>query len=214
MYDFSLIDKFSESREISSEEDDKKHAIHDQQCDDQQLVDLNHLNTVIHQTLKVYNKEVLNVSHINQEIDRLHRKNTKLNEKLNQFIGNMDDIQKFVESNYTQSNPKYQGILDNISESQCVIRSCLDCIDQYTEIESNASKEDYRHSVDKINSINQVFTVAKLNKHSCPICLRNECTHFTLPCGHVYCEECSKKISVSCFVCRENIFKISPLFFA
>jgi len=211
MYDFSLIDKLSESCEISSK-DKKKHTNSDQLCDDQ-LVDLNHLNTVIQETLKVYNKEVLNVSHINQEIDRLDRKNNKLKEKLQQMITNMDDIQKFVASNYSESNPKYKAIMTNIETTQSTITVCLDNIDQYTSIESESHKDDYEKSVDKINSINQVFTVAKLNKHSCPICLRNECTHFTLPCGHVYCEECSQKMSVTCFVCRENIFKISPLFF-
>jgi Mg2+ and Co2+ transporter CorA len=212
MYDFSLIDKFSESFESSSE-DKQKHTVNNDQSNDDQVVDLNHLNTVIQETLKVYNKEVLNVSHINQEIDRLDRKNIKLKEKLKQLITNMDDIHKFVESNYSESNSKYQEIMDNIKTIQSTIVSCLDNIDEYKEIESNSHQDDYQKSVHKINSINQVFTVAKLNKHSCPICLRNECTHFTLPCGHVYCEECSQKMSVTCFVCRENIFKISPLFF-
>lgn len=204
MYDFSLIDKLSESCETTENAD---------QQNNNQLVDLNHLNTVIQETLKVYNKEVLNVSQINQEIDRLDRKNVKLKDKLCQMDASMNDIHNFIETNYSDKNDVYRRIIDNIKITQSMIATCLDNIDEYTEIESNLHKDDYKKSVDKINSINQVFTVAKLNKHSCPICLRNECSHFTLPCGHVYCQECSKKISVTCFVCRENIYKISPLFF-
>ena len=208
MYDFSLIDKLSKSCDTKHEESESP-----ENCDEYNVLDLDDLNLVIKKTLMVYNKEVLNVSQINQEVDRLDRKNVKLKEKLKQIDSSMNDIQKFVESNYCETNIKYLSIMENIKSTQLTIETCLENIDEYTEVESNLHKDEYKISVDKINSINKIFTVAKINKHSCPICLKNETSHFALPCGHVYCEECSKKLSVTCFVCRENIFKISPLFF-
>lgn len=214
MYDFSLLDKFeecsSESNDLTSDTFMKETSMEE--------INLESLNSVIQDALKVYNKEVLNASHINQEMDRLNNKNAKVKEELEHIKNGIADISKYIASNYKkncceENIQTYNNISENISVVSGALDECLSNMNKYAENESKSHKKDYDQSIDKINSLNQIFTIAKLNKHACPICLRNESTHFTLPCGHVYCEDCSKKLSVTCFICRQNIFKVSPLFF-
>lgn len=212
MYDFSLLDKFESSTGSNDSSSDSNTNSPSNE------INLDSLNSVIQDALAVYNKEVLNVSHINQEMDRLNNKNKKVIEELEHIKSGIADISKYIVSNYkTNCCEENMQIYNNISANILTIGEALsECVlnmNDYAENESKSRKNDYGKSIDKINSLNQIFTVAKLNKHACPICLRNECTHFTLPCGHVYCEDCSKKLSVTCFICRQNIFKVSPLFF-
>jgi hypothetical protein len=201
MYDFSLIDimenGFSNIPEASV---GKSNMIN--------------LNSVIKEALHVYNKEVLNISKINQNMDRLHRKNEKLINQLNNMNVTLLDASKYVASNYNDNNVHYNNITYNIKSMRDNLDSCMCNINEYTIDESKIYKDTYDESLSTINSLNEVFTIAKFNKHSCPICLRNESTHFTLPCGHVYCKECSQKITVTCFICRQNVFKVNPLFFS
>lgn len=208
MYDFSLIDRMK-----NTEPND--HSSSSSSNDDVLSLDLENINNVIHDALHVYNEEVLNVSTINQSMDRLNRKNEKVKGKLNDMTKTISDVSTYISSNYEdEDNPTYKDIIDNIQTISVSIDSCLSNIDIYSENENMKYSEVYNSSLDKINSLFNVFTLAKFNRHSCPICLKNESTHFALPCGHVYCEECSNKISVTCFICRGNIFKVSPLFFS
>ena len=102
----------------------------------------------------------------------------------------------------------------NIVSLNEALNMCRSNIQTYTTKEKKQYIDVYDASIGKINALNGVFTIAKFNKHVCPICLKNETTHFTLPCGHVYCEECSKKITVTCFICRGNVYKVNSLFFS
>lgn len=200
MYDFSLIDKIK-SKESKNQSSNT-------------TLDLENLNLVIKDALGIYNHEVINVSKINQEIDRLNRKNDKMKNKLLDINKSISDVSTYISSNYDESISSYEDIMSNVRNMNESLTMCISNIELYTLQENLKYRDVYNTSLDKINALNEVFTIAKFNKHCCPICLKNESTHFTLPCGHVYCEECSKKITVTCFICRGNVYKVSPLFFS
>jgi hypothetical protein len=49
---------------------------------------------------------------------------------------------------------------------------------------------------------------------TCTICMSKEITHATLPCGHTYCEECSRSQVTSCYTCRVQVRDRVRLFFS
>lgn len=49
---------------------------------------------------------------------------------------------------------------------------------------------------------------------TCTICMTKEVTHATLPCGHTYCEECSRSQVTSCYTCRVQVRDRIRLFFS
>lgn len=48
----------------------------------------------------------------------------------------------------------------------------------------------------------------------CTICMTKEITHATIPCGHTYCEECSRTQVTSCYICRVQVRDRVRLFFS
>lgn len=49
--------------------------------------------------------------------------------------------------------------------------------------------------------------------HTCPICLTNDVSYYTAPCGHTVCKDCRAQLRTKCFMCRKNIDACHPLFF-
>lgn len=57
-------------------------------------------------------------------------------------------------------------------------------------------------------------TIKEVNStHICPICLSSNVESFLIPCGHTFCDKCIKKIRLSCFICRQEVQRVSQLFF-
>ena len=52
-----------------------------------------------------------------------------------------------------------------------------------------------------------------LNKYKCTICFENEVKICVTPCGHTFCDKCSKNLSNKCFVCNGAVIKKTTLFF-
>ncbi len=48
----------------------------------------------------------------------------------------------------------------------------------------------------------------------CTICMTKEITHATIPCGHTYCEDCSRTQVTSCYICRVQVRDRVRLFFS
>ena len=49
---------------------------------------------------------------------------------------------------------------------------------------------------------------------SCTICMNKEVSFAVTPCGHTYCDECSKAQTTACFICRVQIRDRVKLFFS
>jgi hypothetical protein len=48
----------------------------------------------------------------------------------------------------------------------------------------------------------------------CTICMARDVTHAVTPCGHTYCEECTRTQLTSCYICRVQIRDKMRLYFS
>lgn len=48
---------------------------------------------------------------------------------------------------------------------------------------------------------------------TCPVCMSAQVEVYIDPCGHTFCQKCSKKIYTNCGFCRAPIKKVNKLFF-
>jgi hypothetical protein len=58
-----------------------------------------------------------------------------------------------------------------------------------------------------LNEINSVTFVPL-----CTICVTNIVDSVIIPCGHTACQECLNKCDTTCYICRQDIIKITKLF--
>ena len=52
-----------------------------------------------------------------------------------------------------------------------------------------------------------------LNRFKCTICFENEVKICVTPCGHTFCNNCSKKLDKKCFACNGSVRGKTTLFF-
>lgn len=209
MFQFSLLDKLEHCAE-SNVYDDNNHEGSSSSLEDV----LTPLNDQLHKALDFYNTEIMKISLINQDMDRISKKNDKILEKFAMIKDMFQDLTKYIDTNYNNINSHCVNMKSTLEKMHHSLDDCITHVNGYYEEESNKVSVEYNTSLKKINSLDSIFKISKINEHLCPICIRNQSTHFTLPCGHVYCEDCSKKLSVTCFICRENIYKVNALYFS
>jgi hypothetical protein len=200
VFNFSLIDNINGSNVSSSNSN--------------MNLELDKLNDTIYEALSIYNKAVLHISDINVHIDKLRKKQTKILEFNEKFKDSIQELKEYVTNQFDTNENKINNVLSTIDLISDAVNNCETVITKYIDEECNKNKDSYVESKSKLNALHNIFSLVKFNKHVCPICLQNEASHFTLPCGHVYCEKCVNKIKISCFVCRQNIFKVNQLYFS
>ena len=66
--------------------------------------------------------------------------------------------------------------------------------------------------LDFVRKNSAVSSHAVGNTVTCQICLSNPVQHYLVPCGHVFCKECSDKTQNWCFTCRGQVQRRMPLF--
>lgn len=201
VFNFSLIDNLQYGSNMPS-------------CSNINL-DLSKLNDTISEALKVYNNAVLKISEINTDVDKLRQKQEKMTEFTARFKESIREFKEYISTHFDEEEDDVlRGVLDSVSTIDKTVEDCKTNVISFIDKKCDKNKEAYLNSQANLNALHNVFSLVKFNKHACPICMQNEASHFTLPCGHVYCEQCVHKIKVACFVCRQNIFKISPLYFS
>lgn len=52
------------------------------------------------------------------------------------------------------------------------------------------------------------------NEPKCSICLTDAVSQAIVPCGHTFCANCSKKIGITCHICRNTVRERIRLFFS
>lgn len=82
-----------------------------------------------------------------------------------------------------------------IIEETAIMNSYVDFVSTYKSIVNNCADK-------KI-----------LNKFKCTICFENEVKICVTPCGHTFCEDCSKKLVQKCFVCNRIVKEKNKMFF-
>lgn len=200
VFNFSLIDNINGSNVSSSNSNIN--------------LELDKLNDTIYEALSIYNKAVLHISDINVHIDKLRKKHERISEFNEKFKDSIQELKDYVNNQFDTNENKINNVLSTINLIGDAVDNCQTVITKYIDEECNKNKDSYVESKSKLNALHNIFSLVKFNKHVCPICLQNEASHFTLPCGHVYCEKCVNKIKISCFVCRQNIFKVNQLYFS
>jgi hypothetical protein len=109
---------------------------------------------------------------------------------------------------FLESTPELDGLAEPV-------RAYLDSV--YDRI---GLKEDYTALV---NSYKRFAVLRDLVSQSrferpptptCTICMSREVTHAITPCGHTFCEECTRNQMTSCYVCRVQVRDKLRLYFS
>jgi hypothetical protein len=170
--------------------------------------DLENMNASILKCIQVYDQTVRKLSKINETVDALSKHHSKLLEHAEKIHKQLEDLQIFVDKNINN---------EQISESvMTVTRSLDDCmvmINEHVSSVYNDNKQSYDNNLNIIDKLQNIMHIVKNNKRVCPVCLQRESTHFTVPCGHVFCENCASNIKTSCFVCRQYVLKVAQLYY-
>jgi hypothetical protein len=84
--------------------------------------------------------------------------------------------------------------------------------------------EKLTEEIAKISKVNEFITVYKdtmrtfdinkelCNKYNCTICYENEVKVCFLPCGHTFCQGCSKRANNKCFICKGVVTDTKTIF--
>ena len=216
IFNFSLIDIINSRHELCLGSNVANNTYDDSGKND--TLNLHIINQNISDAIDIYNKELLKISSINENMDNLNRKYSKMKNYLNEFKSNIQEFRDFFNKHLSNDNYDEQesknNITKNINSIYNQIDTCQTNIDDHMCKLLNKKNAEYKESCSKIKSLYNIFTLIKMNKKICPICMQQESTHFTIPCGHLYCKQCSEKITISCFICRQNILKVSSLYFS
>jgi hypothetical protein len=68
------------------------------------------------------------------------------------------------------------------------------------------------HQLRSLMKLSHSFHEPEL-KNPCTICMNEEIDVVMVPCGHVFCKECSKKTHTICFLCRTQVLQKQKLYF-
>ena len=219
IFNFSLIDTINSSNHepCSISDSNVTRDNHNDTCQNETL-NLQKINQNISDAIDIYNKELLKISSINEHMDNLNRKYSKMKNYLNEFKSNIQEFRDFFNKHLSNDNHDEQksknNITKNINSIYNQIDTCQTNIDNHMCQLLGKRNAEYKDACGKIKSLDNVFTLIRMNKKICPICMQQESTHFTIPCGHLYCKSCSEKITISCFICRQNILKVNSLYFS
>lgn len=65
----------------------------------------------------------------------------------------------------------------------------------------------------EIISLQQALSDSSSSEPTCSICLVDGVSHVIVPCGHTFCTGCSRKMNLTCYICRGTIREKIKLFF-
>lgn len=65
----------------------------------------------------------------------------------------------------------------------------------------------------EIISVQMATTHTSATEPTCSICLNDSISYAVVPCGHTFCSPCSRKMSMSCYICRGTIREKLKLYF-
>lgn len=201
-FNFKLLDCFSPSQSNQ----DMNVTVRSQSLEEDE--EIKEMNTSILRSVEMYNETLSRLSRVNETVDNLDRNHEKIKQYATKISDNLKQLQTFVENHLHQND---------LTESVHSVLICLNEFIRQTNLHVmhvyRTNKDEYDAELNKLNQLKNILHIVKKNKHACPICLQQESTHFTVPCGHVFCKECADKIKLQCFVCRQYVLKVSSLFY-
>lgn len=134
-----------------------------------------------------------------------------LEEKLIKKTKSLDALQKRLPLITTlKENPQLSKVLDSF-------KGYLN--DAYAE---SKIEDIYNTIIEKYKKWNMLREMVKLNitmtkedtsEPTCGVCIDAPISHAMVPCGHTFCTSCTKKLHMSCYICRATIRERIKLFF-
>lgn len=184
------------------------------QLDASSIVDCQALNSNITSAITLYENEILKISEINSQMDSLKHKYNKASQWIESMSNQIETFRIFTTKYFKPSDPSlYSGVIEEVNSIDSHLKSCETTINTYVENTIEDKKQTYASAKKCVQSLDKVFSILKYNKYACPICIHREITTFVVPCGHTYCKVCAAKMDTGCFICRQPIIKLNPLFF-
>ena len=108
------------------------------------------------------------------------------------------------------TNDALPGLLDAFSKYAEEVYQSSKMEDTYKELIEVYKKW---HLCREIISL-QNFVKDESHEPICPICLTDPITQAVIPCGHTFCSNCSKKLNMSCSICRGIVRERIRLYFS
>jgi len=210
-FNFKLIDCFSNNIHTDSNQTElnSNDFSFDESSCYEESTEFKEMNASIRKSIEIYNETLSKISLVNETVDNVDRNHEKIKQYATKINDQLNELKTFVE-NHISNNTISESINNVILSLNEFISKTNDHV---TKIYKD-NKDEYDAELNKLNQLKSIIHIVKKNKHACPICLQNESTHFTVPCGHVFCKSCSDKIKLHCFVCRQYVLKVSSLFYS
>jgi hypothetical protein len=100
-----------------------------------------------------------------------------------------------------------EGLQEPVREYLASVLTKISLEDDYKEIMTQYKKFVALRPIILMNQVQHTVP-------TCTICMNKEVHSAVTPCGHTYCDECSRAQSTACFICRVQIRDRVRLFFS
>ena len=125
-------------------------------------------------------------------------------------LTNLDSIQSKLNPllNLNQ-NEHYDSLMESMEKYMNVVFE-----ENYIESDYNEIIDEYRKFLQLRDIIKTIRTIESTEKEPlCTICFDNTIQYAFTPCGHTFCNNCSRRQVLNCSVCRQQIREIVKLYF-
>jgi len=108
---------------------------------------------------------------------------------------------------FLEPTQELEGLQKPVREYLDSVLSKISLEDDYKEIMAQYKKFVALRPIILMNQVQHTVP-------SCTICMNKEVSFAVTPCGHTYCDECSRAQTTACFICRVQIRDRLRLFFS
>ena len=167
--------------------------------------DIKEASLMLSNKIDILNKKILeektNIIDSKKNIEELKKKSIKTFKHLLTIEQNIQNLKQI------DSEPNNMKLLE---EELSIQRHHY--INHYIN-DIHTKLKSYHKSMNTIKYINSLYSINQSNSKVCSICLTNEISTFTIPCGHTFCSECSEKLNNKCYICRQLITKVCNMYY-
>jgi len=108
---------------------------------------------------------------------------------------------------FLEPTKELEGLQKPVREYLDSVLTKISLEDDYKEIMAQYKKFVALRPIVLMNQVQQTVP-------ACTICMNKEVSYAITPCGHTYCEDCSRAQTTACFICRIQIRDRIKLFFS
>jgi hypothetical protein len=149
--------------------------------------------------MKIYNQELENRK---QDILNDEVKIKVIDDPCDETINDINFLQNIIKIKYkiSQMTEKYKILQNEIKDNDTI--PINDKLEIQNTIQSLLNKiASYRMIIKDTEHKDDIF------ESMCSICQTDSITHCIIPCGHTYCNTCTKRViaNKNCYICRKQI---------